>query len=90
MADEFIPGRAVTVAGFTVVPVARVRVGGQVLAQGFCLYGSREPVAVIVCGPRTMTAFDLEGQGRSAQEWLRKVPALAAIVARSGINRTQG
>lgn len=55
---------------------------------GGYMYGSIEPIAVIVCGPDGTTAFDTEGKPASVEQLRKDIPGLDGFV--SSLNKPTG
>ena len=67
----------VTVAGVTVVPVSRVRINGWHGRRGVAIFGSKQPVGVIIVSPSAKRAFRITGEEISLEQLAEENPEIA-------------
>jgi uncharacterized spore protein YtfJ len=74
-------GKPITLTGITLVPIEKVAVGNHRLGQVFWLYGSKDPLAVLVCDGDGVRVLSIQEPQFTLAELARKVPGLASALA---------
>jgi hypothetical protein len=74
-------GKPISLNGINVIPIEKVSVRSYALKKGYWLYGSKEPVSIVVCDTHGVRALDIQAQGLSLTELIREVPGLEAVLA---------
>lgn len=66
----------ITVAGITLIPIAKVRIESERRTHA-CRFGVvKEAVAVVICEAGSVRVVDVEAQERSLDELIAQVPGL--------------
>ncbi len=73
-------GTPVTVSDVTIIPIEKTLSRSFTTKQGFWMYSSKNPVALVFCGPRGSKAVDIAGRDLRLEELVHKVPGLEAIL----------
>jgi hypothetical protein len=79
--SELRMDKPICVNGTNIIPIEKVYLGHYALRKGYWLYGSKEPVSIVVCDAHGLRAFDVQGRGLSLTELIGKVPGLEAVLA---------
>ena len=74
-------GKPISLNGTNIIPIEKVYLGKYALRKGYWLYGSKEPVSIVVCDAHGVKAFDIQAHGLSLTELISKVPGLEAVLA---------
>jgi uncharacterized spore protein YtfJ len=77
---ELRMGKPIYLNGTNIIPVEKVYVRNYALKKGYWLYGSKEPVCIVVCDTHGVRALDIQAQGLSLTELIREVPGLDAVL----------
>jgi uncharacterized spore protein YtfJ len=73
-------GKPITVVRTTLVPIEKVAVGNLCLGQGFWLYGSKEPLAVLVCDNGGVRVLSVHEDQFTLAALIRGVPGLESAL----------
>lgn len=68
-------------SGFTLLAVESVDIQHSKTDAGCWLYGSIEPMAVIVCGPDEIFALDMQAKLIALDQLIQEIPELDAMIA---------
>ena len=79
--SELRMGEPICVNGTNIIPIEKVYLRNYALRKGYWLYGSKEPVSIVVCDAHGVRALDVQAHGLSLTELIRKVPGLEAVLA---------
>jgi uncharacterized spore protein YtfJ len=79
--SELRVGKPICVNGTNIIPIEQVYLRNYPLRKGYWLYGSKEPVSIVVCDAHGVRALDIQARGLSLTELIRKVPGLEAVLA---------
>ena len=80
--SEFRLGKSVTVDGVTIIPIEKVNYSANKAGHSFCLYGAKEPVAVIIASTSGVKAVDIEAREMSSHDIQKMAPGLTDIINR--------
>lgn len=73
-------GAPITVGRVAVIPIERVRIDSEKLADGYWLNVALEAVAVVICEGGNPRALDVEARERRVDEFLTKIPELEPLL----------
>jgi uncharacterized spore protein YtfJ len=73
-------GKPICLNGTNIIPIEKVYLRNFTLGKGFWLYGSKEPVSVVVCDAHGVRTLDIQAHGLSLTELVREVPGLEAVL----------
>jgi uncharacterized spore protein YtfJ len=79
--SELHMGEPISLNGTHIIPIAKVYLGNYALGKGYWLYGSKEPVSIVVCNAHSVRTLDIQAHGLSLTELIRKVQGLEAVLA---------
>ncbi len=79
--SELRVGKPICLNGTSIIPIEKVYLGHYALRKGYWLYGSKEPVSIIVSDAHGVRALDIQAHGLSLTQLIRKVPGLEAVLA---------
>jgi hypothetical protein len=79
--SELHMGRPICLNGSKIIPIEKVYVRNHSFRKGYWLYGSKEPVSIVVCDARGARALDIQEHGMSLTDLIREVPGLEAVLA---------
>ncbi len=79
--SELHMGKPIYLNGTNIIPIEKVYLGNYTFRKGYWLYGSKEPVSIVVCDTHGVRALDIQAHGLSLTELIRKVPGLEAVLA---------
>ena len=79
--SELRMDKPICVNGTNIIPIEKVSVRSSALRKGYWLYGSKEPVSIVVCDAHGVKALDIQAHGLSLTELIREVPGLEAVLA---------
>ena len=74
-------GNPVTVAGITLIPVARVSLHCWQSSHHFSFFGIKQPIAVAVVSPGASKAFRITGEEISLAQLIQEVPEIKERLA---------
>ena len=80
--SEFRLGESVTVEGVTIIPIEKVNYSANKAGRSFCMYGVKEPVAVIIASPGGVKAIDVKAREMSSHDIQKMAPDLTDIINR--------
>jgi uncharacterized spore protein YtfJ len=78
--SELQMGKRVCVNGTNIIPIEKVYLSNYRLRKGYWLYGSKEPVSIVVCDAHGVRALGIQARGLSLTELISKVPGLEAVL----------
>jgi uncharacterized spore protein YtfJ len=78
--SELRMGKPIRLRGTNIIPIEKVYLSNYPLRKGYWVYGSKEPVSIVVCDVRGVRALDIQAHGLSLTELIRKVPGLEAVL----------
>jgi uncharacterized spore protein YtfJ len=79
--SELRMGKPICLSGTNIIPIEKVCLSNYPLRKGYWLYGSKEPVSIVVCDAHGVRALDIQAHGMSLTELIREVPGLEAVLA---------
>ena len=85
--SELHMGKPMCFNGANIIPIEKVHVRNHSFRKGYWLYGSKEPVSIVVCDPHGVRALDIQGNGFSLTDLISKVPGLEAVLAQFAATR---
>ena len=78
--SELGMGKPICVNGTNIIPIEKVYLRNYAFRTGYWLYGSKEPVSIVVCDAQGVRALDMQAHELSLTELIRKVPGLEAVL----------
>jgi len=73
-------------AALTVVAVETIQITQRRTPTGYQLFGTAEPIAVVVCAPDGVHALDMAAKPIDFGQLRQDIPAFDSIIAASGIS----
>ena len=70
---------AISLRGFTIIPVWKMSLYYS-LAFGFAVFASKEPKAVVFCGPKQTKALNLNGEELPVENLIAEIPGLKEML----------
>ena len=70
----------VTVAGVTLIPVARVSLNCQCSNGGISFFGVKQPVSVVIASQLAKRAFRITGEEVPLDQFIQEVPSIKEAV----------
>ncbi len=74
-------GAPLSTAGVTLVPIEWMNIYKEKQRQGFWAYGSKEPVALVICDTQGVRVINVEEGEVSLESLQREVPQLDSVLA---------
>jgi hypothetical protein len=78
--SELRAGAPITVAGMTLIPIARVRIHSEKQTSAYWLNATKEAVAVVICEREGSCILDVEAHERPIDEFMTEVPELESLL----------
>jgi uncharacterized spore protein YtfJ len=78
--SELQMGKPIRLRGTNIIPIEKVYLSNYPLRKGYWLYGSKEPVSIVVCDAHGVRALAIQDPGMSLTELNREVPGLEAVL----------
>ena len=78
--QEAIIEDPVTVAGITIIPIAKVSLHRWHGNRRLSVWGDKQPVGVVVVSPSARRAFRMTGDEISPDELIRTVPGIQVVL----------
>lgn len=78
--SQLSAGAPLSTAGVTLVPIESVSIYKEKQRQGFWAYGSKEPVAFVICDTQGFRVINLGESEVSLESLQRKVPHLDSVL----------
>lgn len=78
--SELRAASLVAVSGLILIPIEKVRSLSYIAKKGYWVNSLKEPAAVLVCGEKGPSAFDIEGRETPLSDLIRQVPGLEAVL----------
>ncbi len=70
----------VTVAGLTLIPVVKASLNCWHRKGRLSLFGTKQPVSVVVVSPKAKRAFQITGEEVSLDQLMKEVPGIKEIL----------
>ncbi|MFC1965119.1 hypothetical protein ACFLWG_03875 [Chloroflexota bacterium] len=77
---EIVIDNPVTVAGITLIPVAKVSLSHWHGNRGTSFFGFKQPIGVVVVSPSARRAFRITGEKVSLDQFIQEVPGIKEIL----------
>lgn len=79
--DELQAGKSIKAEGFTLVPIERCFFQSTIGDMGCCLYGRKEPYAIIVADAAGIRAFNAQAIPMPVDTLAERIPGLSELLA---------
>ena len=78
--DELQPGKPLTIANVTLIPIERTRIQSEAGNTGYWLAGFKEAFAIVACDATGAYAFGVDSEEIALDALIEKVPKLQSFL----------